>query len=385
MISRRFLLIGTAFAAAGAAAAQPPHPAPPAAAPQPSAADTDADRAAAVDRLAAMLEESYVFPDIGRRYAEALRRKAAAGGYANAGDPAAFARSVTADLQAVHPDLHLRVRPASAGPIPRLRPGPGPGAGPAGGPGHRLILGGPDAAAAIGRAGWIADGVAYIELTLFPGTDESIARVRRLMAEYRNARAIIFDIRGHHGGGPAEMDVIFSYLFGRETLLVGMDTRTAAERMGVGLRRDGPPGGVATLRTAAGPAGVERRFHYAIPGPDTPLRRAQVFLLTSHITGSAAEHFSLALQRTHRATLIGEATAGANHFGRMVDLGGYAAFLPVGRTFDPDTGRDWEGTGVSPDVAVPAGLALDEALRRLGVTPAQRRPLQPVGAAPAGA
>jgi C-terminal processing protease CtpA/Prc len=125
---------------------------------------------------------------------------------------------------------------------------------------------------------------------------------------------------------------------------------------------------------------VVRRFHYAIPGPDTPLRRAQVFLLTSHRTGSAAEHFSLALKRTHRATLIGEATAGANHFGRMVDLGAYTAFLPVGRTFDPDNDRDWEGVGVAPDIAVPADQALDEALRRLGVTPAQRRELPAVGA-----
>ena len=46
---------------------------------------------------------------------------------------------------------------------------------------------------------------------------------------------------------------------------------------------------------------------------------------------------------------------------------GYAAFIPVGRTFDPDTGESWEGTGVKPDVAVPADKALDEALKLAGV------------------
>ena len=46
---------------------------------------------------------------------------------------------------------------------------------------------------------------------------------------------------------------------------------------------------------------------------------------------------------------------------------GYAAFVPVGRTFDPDTGQSWEGTGVAPDVAVPADKALDEALKLAGV------------------
>ncbi|MEO5866599.1 MAG: hypothetical protein ABIS14_14830 [Sphingomonas sp.] len=27
---------------------------------------------------------------------------------------------------------------------------------------------------------------------------------------------------------------------------------------------------------------------------------------------------------------------------------GLAVFLPVGRTVDPDTGRDWEGDGIRP-------------------------------------
>jgi C-terminal processing protease CtpA/Prc len=68
--------------------------------------------------------------------------------------------------------------------------------------------------------------------------------------------------------------------------------------------------------------------------------------------------------------LIGETTRGAGHYGGMVPLDKgftYAAFIPVGRTFDPDTGEGWEGVGVKPDVAVPADKALDEALRLAGV------------------
>jgi C-terminal processing protease CtpA/Prc len=53
----------------------------------------------------------------------------------------------------------------------------------------------------------------------------------------------------------------------------------------------------------------------------------------------------------------------------MAPMGaGYAAFIPVGRTFDPDTGNSWEGVGVAPDVAVPADRALDEALKLAGVS-----------------
>ena len=82
----------------------------------------------------------------------------------------------------------------------------------------------------------------------------------------------------------------------------------------------------------------------------------------------AIEHFALAMKRTGRATLIGEATAGAGHFGGMLPLNdNFAAFIPVGRTFDPDTGEGWEGRGVSPDVEVPVADALVEALVRSGI------------------
>ena len=46
---------------------------------------------------------------------------------------------------------------------------------------------------------------------------------------------------------------------------------------------------------------------------------------------------------------------------------GYLAFIPFGRTFDPDTGQGWEGIGVKPDIEVPADKTLDEALRLAGV------------------
>jgi C-terminal processing protease CtpA/Prc len=98
------------------------------------------------------------------------------------------------------------------------------------------------------------------------------------------------------------------------------------------------------------------------------LRDAKIYLLTAGRTGSAAEHFALAMKRTGRATLIGETTAGAGHFGGMLPLNdNFAAFIPVGRTFDPDTGKGWEGDGVTPHVEVPAADALIEALVRSGI------------------
>jgi hypothetical protein len=38
-----------------------------------------------------------------------------------------------------------------------------------------------------------------------------------------------------------------------------------------------------------------------------------------------------------------------------------SAFVPVGRTYDPKTGKDWEGVGVLPDIET----APEDALRRV--------------------
>jgi C-terminal processing protease CtpA/Prc len=77
---------------------------------------------------------------------------------------------------------------------------------------------------------------------------------------------------------------------------------------------------------------------------------------------------TLALKRTGRATIVGEPTAGAGHYGTIRQIGErFSAFIPIGRTFDPDTGDGWEGDGVAPDVAVPAAAALAEALVRAGL------------------
>jgi C-terminal processing protease CtpA/Prc len=126
----------------------------------------------------------------------------------------------------------------------------------------------------------------------------------------------------------------------------------------------------AKLRLVKGPAGVVRREHYVVPAvAASGLRTAKVYLLTSNRTASAAEHLALSLKRTGRATLIGETTRGAGHYGGVNDLPhGYAVFVPVGRTFDPDTNQGWETVGVKPNVEVPADKALDEALKLAGVT-----------------
>jgi C-terminal processing protease CtpA/Prc len=74
------------------------------------------------------------------------------------------------------------------------------------------------------------------------------------------------------------------------------------------------------------------------------------------------------MKSTGRATLIGEPTAGANHFGGPASLNEhFAVWMPVGRTYDIETGKDWEGGGVAPDVAVDPRQALVVALEKAGL------------------
>jgi len=348
-MKREFVIALLAACAPVPLLAQDTAPAAPAAAPA-VLPFVKADAEAAVRDLAAAVEENFVFPEIGKKYAEMLRSKLAAGGYSSFADAEAFAKQVTQDLQAVHKDGHLRLHPVTA----EQRAG------------RASRNGRPPDKSAVAKTAWLAPGVAYIDFLGFPGNEQTLADVRKFLAEHRDAKTLIIDARRNGGGGLAEMNLIFAQIFAKPTTLVVMDIRQAVEE------KHGSPFGddQTMLRKVTGPATIIRREHFVTPAADQGgLRDAKVYLLTSKDTFSAAEHLSLSLKRTGRATLIGETTGGGAHFGGMVPMGsGYAAFIPVGRTFDPDTGKSWEGTGVAPDVAVPADKALDEALRLAGAS-----------------
>ena len=315
------------------------------------------DAAAAVRTLIDLLESGYVIPKTGKRYGALLRQRLAAGAYVAITDPQALGDQLTIELQAVSSDRHLRIVTMESLPPGERFAGSPP---PAGAPTPRP---GPPRAPSLQDAGWIADGVAYLRYTGFTGLADNMVGTEAFMRDHAGARALILDCRYNGGGGMDEMNVILPYLFATETRLVAFEMVEAIARS-QGLPFDGP-----TVRAVAGPPGITRSEHVITPRADEKRwRSARLFYLTSGRTGSAAEHLALALKHSGRGTLIGEATAGANHFGSFRQLGwGLAVFLPVGRTVDLTTGADWEGVGVAPDVQVTPVAAVQEALRRAGV------------------
>lgn len=315
-----------------------------------------ADARTVVTTLARQLEENFIYPEIGAAYAGVLRDRLAAGAYASFPSAAEFARAVTRDLQGVHREGHLRLIPPSE--TPATSP----------------FADVPDAGKGVVKAGWVAPGVGYVSIHGFEGDraryTELMDRLRAALDTLAGASTLIVDARHYVGGALEDTDVMASYFFVKPTPLLEFDTRLAVEERGGGVLEES-----ARLVRVRSPAGIVRRRQVAIPAASGPaLRDTRIFVLTSKRTASGGEGFALAMKVTKRATLIGETTAGAGHFGRTIPLGhGYRAFIPIGRPFDPATGKGWELVGVKPDVTTTAEGALDEALKRSGVDPASGR------------
>jgi hypothetical protein len=308
-----------------------------------------------------MLEENYLFPDVGKKYAETLRARAARGEYDNLGTRGALAAALTKHVQAVSPDGHLRISPqsAAAGAQPQMVMAP-----PQAQQGS-VEPATPGPAKPIEEARWLAPGIAYIRFTLFPYDPAVTAAAVKFMEDHADAETVIFDLRTHKGGGLSQTAAMLPYLFDEETVFVADDTRASIDlgNLPPFVRLASPSmEGVRSTEIFVRPHQSERR-----------LFDAKVYVLTSGFTASAAEAFAFGLKTTGRATLIGESTIGAGHFAppgqRVNDK--FSTFMPVGRVYDPRTGKGWEGTGVEPDIKVPAERALVEALVRSGVAPGE--------------
>lgn len=302
---------------------------------------------AAVDELADLLGSNYVFPDVAAQYAALLHQRATTGAYDSLNDPQALAQQLTADLNTLHHDAHLRVTLTQ----PDSQVG--------------VHVNVPQGMLTFGNERWLGEGVAYVRIDLLPDDQASVERMRAILDRFSSARALIFDLRRCHGGSIEVMDEIFSHVFSRRTRLVNMDTRPDA----LPELQQNFDETRSLVRDTGAPANIHRWVHWATPtSPASPLANAQVFLLTDQ-TASACEHMALALKSQHRATLVGATTRGAGHYGSGNTFGDgrFDVFVPVGRTYVPETGQEWEGTGIAPDVAVPPQDALNTVLARLNV------------------
>ncbi|MGQ0721562.1 MAG: S41 family peptidase [Candidatus Eiseniibacteriota bacterium] len=303
------------------------------------------DRQAVVEELAKALSEIYVFAEAGEKYAADIRTRAAAGEYASIEDDAALADRLTRDLQAVHADKHLRVVTAADPRAERFRPPPPPDPGsPAVDPRAERVARERRANFGFTRLEVLPGNVGVLELRGFVPAEIAGETGTAAMRFLANCDAIIFDLRKNGGGSPSMIQLLTSYLVPEH------------------------PQHINSFYMREGDETIQ--FHTLPYVPGTRLPDAEVFVLTSSITFSAAEEFTYNLQAMERATVVGDTTGGGAHPVRPAPLGaGMIAVIPFGRAVNPVTGTNWEGTGVVPHIACEADEALDvayaEALRRL--------------------
>ena len=321
---KRLFALALAALASIPALAQPPQP----------PAVTAQDRAAIIDDITAALNEVYVFPETAKKMEEHLRRQLRSGAYDKLGTLTDFTQKLTEDLQSVSKDLHLNV-----GWNPE-QPGEAEGTVPPEELRKRF-------ADQLRRDNYcfkkverMTGNVGYLKLDCFAQAELGGATAVAAMGFLAGSDALIFDLRDNGGGSPSMIQLLISYL------------------------TEGEPTHLNSFYIRKGDRTEQFWTNAWVPGtrrPDIP-----VFVLTSGRTFSAAEEFTYNLKNMKRGTIVGETTGGGAHPVDQHRVKGYPVVvsLPFGRAINPISGTNWEGTGVEPDVKVPAAEALEVAHAR---------------------
>ena len=198
---------------------------------------------------------------------------------------------------------------------------------------------------------------------VFRAANKNLADLRQFLSTHASAKTLIIDNRSNVGGAHQELDAMLPHFYKTLTELLRFEMRSSV------ASEDSNPLEAEPKFKRLAATDTTQYAYYVEPNPGlrTKLHEARLYVLTSSVTASAGEAATFALKRTGRATIIGEVTKGAGHLGPTLPLaGGYRAFVPVARIFDPQTGKGWEGSGVQPDFSVPADEALAVALKQAG-------------------
>jgi C-terminal processing protease CtpA/Prc len=285
-----------------------------------------------IDRLATLVAEHYVFPEVGAEIADRLTKAAADGRYDVLAEPEELAAQVTADLQEGNGDRHLRLKfhldevvdetdPVAEELAWRRQ--------------AELTAGG------MARVERLPGNVGLLEIRpLLFDPSHAGAAVSAAMSLLAATDALLIDLRRCLGGSPEMVTFLCSHLF------------------------DGEPVHLNDLVTPAD--GTVRQFWTV---PYLPGQRfggsKPIWVLTSSTTFSGAEELTYDLQQLGRATIVGERTGGGAHPREGFKLHTHLeATIPIQRALNPTSQTNWERVGVAPDVEVPVDDAFPEAYRR---------------------
>jgi hypothetical protein len=300
----------------------------------------DAARTAVIDGLLKKINSIYIYPDVAKKMEDAIRARQAKKEYDGLMKGRELANVLTEHLREVCKDNHLEVQYAADGISYDAEKPPDPDDV------LRFRERGRRRNYEFRKVERLDGGIGLLQVDAFYPAEWIAETAAGAMAFLANSEAVILDLRENHGfssGGT----LLSSYFFKDETHLTDFYNR---------------------------PTNTTRQiWTYPVAG-GAKLADKDLYILTSSRTFSAPESFAYDLQALKRATIVGETTGGGAHattIYRITDR--FSASIPFSRSINPVTKTDWEGTGVKPDVAVPAHqalltahlLALKKALNRL--------------------
>jgi hypothetical protein len=282
-----------------------------------------------VGQTRALVEEHYIFPEVAAAVSGVLAAGLAEHRYP--ADAPALATAVTADLQSVNGDKHLRLMYHDEA-LKERKPGDETEE-------RALFASWADqTCGGVACVRRLAGNVGYLELrpVLFPAAmcGEIVTAAMSVLA---STDALLIDLRQCLGGEPGMAVFLASYLWDDDPV----------QLTGLRDRKDGLLRQAWTLPYVPG-----RRFGKTKP----------VYVLTSATTFSGGEQLSYDLQQLGRATIVGERTRGGAHPREgFVVHPHLEATISVAESVNPKTGGNWEGTGVAPDIETTTDAARDAA------------------------
>lgn len=195
--------------------------------------------------------------------------------------------------------------------------------------------------------------IAYMRMADFTKPDEVNKVFNENLPLFREAKGVIFDIRGNRGGtdeswNPTVLDYIAPADKDQETDLIYKCRVANAAFQEYGSQ-------IPQLKDFADETAMEvirtggSRFS---PIPDSLKIKCPVIVLTNGYTGSAAENFAIKMKNLGLATLVGTHTIGVISHPRYFDLpDGYSYRLSTWAYLNPD-GTGIIETGILPDIEV---------------------------------
>ena len=266
-----------------------------------------------VELVRKLIVDRYVFPDVAEKLSAVLAERLAAGAYAEFDDEESFGAALSADLQSVNGDKHLRLR--------------------------FKVVAIPDREELFDEAEYRAEAelegygiaavrrldgnVGLLDIRRLHQSDVAGPAIVAAMNLLAGTDVLLIDLRRNGGGDPATVALLCSYLFDEATHLND-----------IYLREDD-----STVQFWTAPY---------VPGPRFGATKP-IYVLTSGDTFSGAEELANNLRELKRATLVGEVTKGGANPG---DWHRVTAHLEVkistGRAINPVSGTNWEGVGVRP-------------------------------------